>query len=57
MNMHNSKKAAFIRNKSNHCLQPAFLSVLIIAADEWFFHKYLNDHVFHEKHDHYDVNL
>jgi len=31
-------------------LQAAFLSAIIIAAGEWFFHKYLDNQVFDEKH-------
>jgi len=31
-------------------LAGALISALIIAAGEWFFHKYLDRHVFHEKH-------
>lgn len=33
-------------------LQAAFLSAIIIAAGEWFFHKYLDNQVFDEKHHH-----
>ncbi|OES46521.1 YndM family protein [Domibacillus iocasae] len=31
-------------------LQAALVSALFIAAGEFFFHRYLNDHVFDEKH-------
>jgi purine-cytosine permease-like protein len=33
-------------------LKAALISAIIIAAGEWFFHKYLDDHVFDEKHHH-----
>lgn len=45
---------ALFTNESN-VLTAAFLSALIIAAGEWFFHKYLDDHVFHEKHAYHDA--
>lgn len=31
-------------------LQASLISALLIAAGEWFFHKYLDKHVFDEKH-------
>ncbi|MEM1505512.1 YndM family protein [Domibacillus sp. 8LH] len=46
-------KALFIND--GDVLSAAFLSALIIAAGEWFFHKYLDDHVFREKHSHYEA--
>jgi len=33
-------------------LQAAVLSAIIVAAGEWFFHKYLDNQVFDEKHHH-----
>lgn len=33
-------------------LQAALISAIVIAAGEFFFHKYLDDRVFDEKHAH-----
>ncbi|WP_050183454.1 YndM family protein [Domibacillus robiginosus] len=46
-------KSLFIND--GDVLTAAFLSAFFIAAGEWFFHKYLDDHVFHEKHSHYEA--
>ncbi|OMP67335.1 YndM family protein [Domibacillus epiphyticus] len=43
-------KALFIND--GDVLTASFLSALILAAGEWFFHKYLDNHVFDEKHHH-----
>lgn len=41
-------KALFIND--GDVLAASFISALLIAAGEWFFHKYLDKHVFDEKH-------
>jgi uncharacterized BrkB/YihY/UPF0761 family membrane protein len=40
-------KALFIND--GDVLTAAFISAIVIAAGEWAFHKYLDDHVFREK--------
>lgn len=42
-------KSLFIND--GDVLAASFISAIIIAAGEWFFHKYLDNHVFDEKHD------
>jgi uncharacterized BrkB/YihY/UPF0761 family membrane protein len=37
----------------NDLFSAALLSAVVIGIGEWFFHKYLNNHVFDEKHDHH----
>jgi uncharacterized membrane protein YqaE (UPF0057 family) len=37
----------------NDLLTSALLSAVVIGLGEWFFHKYLNNHVFDEKPDHH----
>ncbi|WP_050180986.1 YndM family protein [Domibacillus robiginosus] len=41
-------KSLFIND--GDVLAAAFISAILIAAGEWFFHKYLDNHVFDEKH-------
>jgi len=41
-------KSLFIND--GDVLAASFISAIIIAAGEWFFHKYLDKHVFDEKH-------
>ncbi|WP_338472747.1 DUF2512 family protein [Niallia sp. XMNu-256] len=36
----------------SNVLMASIISAVIIAAGEWFFHKYLDKHVFNEKHSH-----
>lgn len=43
-------KSLFIND--GDVLAASFISAIIIAASEWFFHKYLDKHVFDEKHTH-----